>query len=59
METKNALSPETYELAASIWPKASFLARHGAEKGEQAWREYVQVWFPKLESMNKILARAK
>lgn len=49
MENKT-LSPAQLELAASVWPKASFAT-------ESDWQAYVAKWFPKLKSLNAILAK--
>jgi hypothetical protein len=44
------LTAYQFELAASIWPKSAFAT-------ENDWRDYVSKWFPKLKSLNEILAK--
>jgi hypothetical protein len=44
------MNENSFALAASIWPKSSF-------SSEAAWVAYVTKWFPKLASMNAILAK--
>ncbi len=44
------MNENSFALAAAIWPKEAF-------KSETEWREYVTKWFPKLKSLNAILAK--
>lgn len=44
------MSETSLALAASLWPKSFF-------ETEKEWLEYVEKWFPKLESMNEILSK--
>ena len=51
-DDSDKITPATYELAKAIWPPSAFSSK-------EEWEAYVRKWWPKLDSMNRILDRGK
>ena len=51
-EESDKITPATFELAKILWPPSAFSSK-------EEWEAYVRKWWPKLDSMNRILDRGK